>query len=270
MKIKCEYCDHFIDDTDEKCPHCGAVNNQLKRTADGVPTTIEELLAFCNSKSMNLKQMRFFIGEDYQKARAFGIYKKDNGNFVVYKNKADGTRAVRYEGKDEAYAVNEIYQKLKSEVQQRKANGTGKRTASSSSKSRKKKMSKSAYTMKLITLILVIFFWFIGIASIIYNGVHDSLTRGYYYYNDTYYYHGHDKWYSYDDGWSRKYFVDDELEHNYSKYYQSRDYEYSYNIQDFEDSSYYSTDFSSSWDSSDWDYDYDSWDSWDTDWDSDW
>ena len=80
------------------------------------PKTIEELKAFCAEKGMPLEQMRFYIGEDFPEPRAFGIFQDENGEFVVYKNKADGTRSVRYHGTDEAYAVNELYEKLKSET----------------------------------------------------------------------------------------------------------------------------------------------------------
>lgn len=117
MQIKCEYCGAYFSDTQEKCPTCGAPNNQLKRTASSVPTTIEELKAFIAEKGIPAEKIRFFIGVDYKEPKAFGIYKDEmTGNFVVYKNKADGSRAVRYEGKDEAYAVNEIYQKLRDEI----------------------------------------------------------------------------------------------------------------------------------------------------------
>jgi len=81
------------------------------------PKTIDELKTFCYRHQLPLEQMRFFVGENYQGARAFGIYQDYDGYFVVYKNKADGTRAIRYRGIDEAYAVNEIYQKMKSEIQ---------------------------------------------------------------------------------------------------------------------------------------------------------
>ena len=64
--------------------------------------------------------MRFFIGVDYKKPKAFGIYQDGDGNFVVYKNKADGSRAIRYKGTDEAYAVHELYLKMQSEVQKQK------------------------------------------------------------------------------------------------------------------------------------------------------
>ena len=61
--------------------------------------------------------MHVHIGEDYKEPKAFGIYRDAaSGHFVVYKNKADGQRAVRYEGMDEAYAVNELYQKIRSMV----------------------------------------------------------------------------------------------------------------------------------------------------------
>ncbi|MDD6194703.1 MAG: hypothetical protein PUB19_07380 [Lachnospiraceae bacterium] len=117
MQIKCDYCGAFFSDTEEQCPTCGAPNNQLRRTASSVPVTIEELQKFIAEKNIPAEKIRFFIGVDYREPKAFGIYKDEmTGNFVVYKNKADGTRAVRYEGKDEAYAVNEIYQKLRDEI----------------------------------------------------------------------------------------------------------------------------------------------------------
>ena len=43
MKVQCEYCNSWIDDTDEKCPNCGGVNKAYKRTTDQTPKTIEEL-----------------------------------------------------------------------------------------------------------------------------------------------------------------------------------------------------------------------------------
>ncbi len=114
MQIKCDYCGNYIPDTEPVCPNCGAPNNGVKRTADEVPHTIEQLKEYVAKNNIPVDQLRFFIGVDYKEAKAFGIYKdEDTGNFVVYKNKGDGERAVRYEGKDEAYAVNEIYQKLK-------------------------------------------------------------------------------------------------------------------------------------------------------------
>ena len=43
MKIKCDYCGAYINDTDERCSNCGAVNSHLQRNANEAPKTIEEL-----------------------------------------------------------------------------------------------------------------------------------------------------------------------------------------------------------------------------------
>lgn len=113
MQVKCEYCGSYISDTDEFCSQCGAVNPNFKRSTDGTPKTISELKVWYKEKNLPDKEVtRFFIGENYKGAKAFGIY-EENGEYIVYKNKADGTRAIRYQGKDESYAVNEIYLKLK-------------------------------------------------------------------------------------------------------------------------------------------------------------
>ena len=113
MKIKCEYCESFIDDTEAACPNCGAVNENMKRVANGVPTTIEQLKDYCVEHNLPISMMRFYIGENYRLPKAYGIYKDETtGECVVYKNKSNGERAIRYQGLDEAYAVNEIYLKF--------------------------------------------------------------------------------------------------------------------------------------------------------------
>lgn len=106
----------MIPENVEQCPYCGASNNSIKRTADGTPKTIAELAKWYEDRHLPPYEItRFFIGIDYRQPRAFGIYQAGN-EFIVYKNKADGTRAVRYQGTDEAYAVNELYLKLKDEI----------------------------------------------------------------------------------------------------------------------------------------------------------
>ena len=151
MNIKCEYCGNYIEDTDEKCLYCGGVNNHMVRTAVGVPQTIEELKKWCLDRNIPLEQARFFIGEDYRGARAFGIYQDaETGNFVVYKNKSDGTRAVRYAGNDEAYAVNELYQKIKEEILNQKQ-----RLRSGSTQGNLRNLPKACMVM---TIIFIVFF----------------------------------------------------------------------------------------------------------------
>ncbi len=90
------------------------VQNADEKTIIVYGKTIEDLCGWYNAHNLPpYETTRFFIGVDYKKPRAFGIY-RDGNEFVVYKNKDNGERAVRYKGPDEAYAVNEIYLKLKS------------------------------------------------------------------------------------------------------------------------------------------------------------
>ena len=119
MKIKCDYCGNFFEDTSEKCPVCDAQNANCRSNKENrEPQTIDELKEWYKRRNLPPEnQTRFFIGKDIKEPRAFGIYKdRDTGEFVVYKNKGNGERAIRYRGNDEAYAVNELYLKLKSEI----------------------------------------------------------------------------------------------------------------------------------------------------------
>lgn len=123
MKVRCDFCGSMYEDTLNNCPNCGATNTQVRRSTPDQPTTIEDLKAWYESKGLPpYETTRFFIGIDYPGPRAFGIYKDPyTGNFVVYKNKDTGVRAVRYEGTDEAYAVNELFMRLKQEIVEQKA-----------------------------------------------------------------------------------------------------------------------------------------------------
>ena len=253
MNIKCEYCGGFYPETEAKCPNCGASNARAAQA--GVPKTIEELKAFCRSKNMPLERMRFFIGEDFREPRAFGIYRNADGQFVVYKNKADGSRAVRYEGPDEAYAVNELYQKLKSEVELRREMSAAQRTPMAAQRQRRQ---ACWIAVLLIAVAVIAFFLYMR-----------NPRRGYYLYNDDYYYYQDSDWYYYDmDGWMLADSVDEALSGDASEYYQGDSYNDYYGVEDFSDTQYYHEKDSSS--DSSWDTDYSNWDSGDTDWSRDW
>ncbi len=119
---KCDYCGGVILSNEKTCPACGATNLHYVEDAPSVvltPHTIEELKEYCAERNMPLQRMRFFIGENYQKPKAFGIYQNNAGEFVVYKNKADGSRSIRYIGRDEEHAVSELYLKLLDECHKR-------------------------------------------------------------------------------------------------------------------------------------------------------
>ncbi len=134
----CPCCGAWVSENDVSCARCGASLTgeapdkpadrmltddgavETKNNEDWIsrPGTIDELKRYCAQRGMPLERMRFFIDQDYREPRAFGIY-RDGDRFVVYKNKASGERSVRYHGPDEAYAVGELYQKLLDECHQR-------------------------------------------------------------------------------------------------------------------------------------------------------
>ena len=145
MQIKCEYCGSMIDEAATKCPYCGATNQSVKRSADHTPKTIAELQQWYQDRHLPpYETTRFFIGINYTKPKAFGIY-QDGDQFIVYKNKANGERAIRYKGTDEAYAVNELYLKLKDEILNQKALNQQKKQYSASSKAKKKHSVKDFF-----------------------------------------------------------------------------------------------------------------------------
>ena len=123
MKIKCDYCGNIYEELQKQCPACRAPNLS-HHDGDRQPHTIEELKRWYEDRHLPPPEItRFFIGIDYQDPKAFGIYKDEiSGDYIVYKNRADGNRVIRYRGKDEAYAVDELYQKLKDEIVHQKNN----------------------------------------------------------------------------------------------------------------------------------------------------
>lgn len=262
------------------------------------PKTIEELNQWYIDRNLPPESVtRFFIGSNYKGAKAFGIYKDDvTDKIVVYKNKADGSRSIRYEGMDEAYAVNELYKKLKSEIYNQKNNNPDNyRTNKNYINSERRYNDQGIYfdsyngrayrgkSINLISIKSILIIYILIIVAVCWFAM-TRPKRGYYNYRNDYYYYQSGSWYLYDDEYDRweRATVSETFEDDCSDYYSSSYYKYAYGISDFEDSSYYISPSSSSG-SSDYDYDYDSsydsdydWDSsssWDssyTDWDSDW
>ena len=115
--VRCTFCDNLMRETDLNCPFCGTPHDPAGRSAPSAPQTMYELRKFAETVGISLERLHFHLGEDYKGRCAFGMYRDEKtGNFVVYKNKDNGKRAIRYEGPDEAYAVNELYQKLKERI----------------------------------------------------------------------------------------------------------------------------------------------------------
>lgn len=287
MKIKCDYCGSMIEETEKACPNCGAPLSGANRTASSAPRTIEELKAWYTARNLPPEEVtRFFIGKDIHEAKAFGIYKDTSGNFVVYKNKTDGSRAIRYKGADETYAVNELYQKLRAEIEDQKRRNNMRaegRSVRMPGTFRRRNGLFSLMKPSSRNRIYVIVIAIIILLSIITALLSDGISDGYYRYGGSNYYHQGNTWYYYDDSRSDWYEADD----SDSIYYgissanndDYRTYSFSGNSY-FEDSSWYDDDDDWDWDS-DWSWDSDSsWDSgssydsggWDSgsSWDSDW
>lgn len=111
---RCPFCGGIVGNDKMNCPNCGASNANYVTDAPRhalTPKTIAELKELCEQQGLPLERMRFFVGRNYPKPRAYGIF-REGDRFIVYKNKSDGTRAIRYDGPDEAHAVGELFQKL--------------------------------------------------------------------------------------------------------------------------------------------------------------
>ena len=263
MRLKCEYCGAMIEETDQRCPNCGAPLSGANRTANEQPKTIGELQAWYVAHHLPPEEItRFFIGKNITEPKAFGIYKDSNGDCVVYKNKSTGERAIRYKGSDEAYAVNELYQRLRAEIVDQKANrpAPGLQPVLD-----KKKKRKGCGCM----IAIFVFFLIAAIAALF----DKTPPNGYYNYQGTQYYHQGSSWYYYDAGTDDWYKSSEDLDIDSDN---ADDYRiYSHEGMDFESSSWY--DAGSTSDDYDWDDDDDwgsssssDWDSGSTDWDSDW
>lgn len=256
MKMVCEKCRNTIDSSNTICPFCGDIKTNEKIADSKAPNTIEELEEWYDKANLPPHNVtRFYIGKNLKRRKVFGIYKDEKtGNFITYKNKDNGKRAIRYEGSDEKVAVREFYLRLKKEMNLQKG------------RAKHSKKRKSELWQLLIVPPVLLFVLLLKL------NLHTIKGEGYYEYNDQYYYYI-GSWYSYENGeWNT---VDDSnvidvLSENSSAYFKSKKYDSDYHIKEFPrkeyvDDSYYDTyTGSDSWDSSS------SWDSSTTDWSSDW
>ena len=264
------------------------------------PSTIEELRQWYKDRKLPPENVtRFFIGKNIREPKAFGIYKDENGECVVYKNKANGERAVRYQGRDEAFAVGELLNRLKEEILLRKGknptatspisnavrsnpkaiiesdnNQTYKRRKYKGSKKNNtaqdlsftpKEKRQGCFLVGIVGAIMAFFVYLFG----------GGVPNGYYQYNDKFYYHLGSAWYLYDalaSQWAPTESLDEWITEDNAEQYSTS----SFSGKPFEETGWYEDYYTSNSsdddnDSSyDWDDDNDSWDSDDTNWDDDW
>ena len=265
MKIKCSSCGNYYNDLENVCQYCGAENTASKgnKSSSKKPETIIELKKWYSDRKLPPSSVtRFFIGINCKSPKAFGIYQdKISGNFIVYKNKASGERAVRYEGDDEAYAVNEIYKKLKEQIIEQKKRNNAKsvpvrssvKEAIGSAGSAVMRSGIGRYFLFLIIMpvITVIFMVVLGIILVIFG---NEPKTGYYDYDGSYYYYNSStynedgyNWYRYiidENKWSEPINIDvmpEEMKKKKTskKYFLSLLWKKSYSCENFYDSVYY-------------------------------
>jgi hypothetical protein len=261
--------------------------------SQGPPKTIEELQAFCRKHNMPLRKMHFFIGENYPHPMAFGIY-RDGDEVVVYKNKSNGERTIRYRGKFEERGVKEIYEKLLDECHRRgiypdgnpgtragSSNSGSSGSGTRSTSSPKRKQTRSGCLLYLLDHPFRVFIIIILLGVIVTSctGSIGHRRDGYYQIpgDDLVYYRYGDNWYySPDDDLSGTWYeAGDFPMEEYEEYSLGDDWDMDWGVSDFRESSTWddlhsssSSSYSSSYSSYDSDSDYDSWDSDDTDWGS--
>lgn len=231
--------------------------------------TLTDLESFFREKNIPKEKIRFFVNENRNDPKCFGIYQDINtGDFIVYKNKADGSRYIRYQGSDEAEAVSIFFDKLKEEMYKRDHQGLYESSVNQAKNNIKKKKNIGAFIGAIAVFISIVF-----VILFAFKRYRDPKS-GYYHYDNNYYYYGRHRWWYYDDYYDDWYMYDGDL-YDYDDYYYASNYDSNYGFSDIEDSYDYETydDSSSNYHYSDDDfdsYDFDSWDYSDTDWGSDW
>lgn len=262
---------------------------------------------FVQKHNIPLDTIRFALGEDKgHEPRWFYIYQdRFTGEWVVAKNKSDGSTAERYRGNDEAKACQILFDKMEEEFNKRQFKSP--QTTQAETKYReeiKKRKTRDRFASALHNT--VVYAIVIVILAII---VRATLTdkpgsarrpgQGYYVFQRTYddgsvwddlYYYLDSSWYYFDEEYD-DWYVDEDFDYSYDyvddyyvgNYYSSLDGYYDGDAWDFDDTTYYQyyldtmdndsdnnyyydDDDDDSWDSFDWG----DWDSNDSDWDSDW
>ena len=253
--------------------------------------SIQDILDIAEKHSIPLERMRFFIGVNCQEEKCFGIY-YDNytEKYIVYKNKNNGERVIRYQGVNEAEAAQIIMDKIVEETNIREKDKDWwehqQNLATSSDyvkeynkeiKNRNKQsidfstiMNGAATTSIILCIIAFVVLLLASLPRFTYQLYKDyqqsSPRTGYYLDDNNYYYFNKGVWYFWNDFEWKKY--DGTIDYNNYNY--NKNYSSNYQITDFKESDYYieqNTNSNQTYQPSyDYDYDYD----WSFDWDSSW
>ncbi len=256
--------------------------------------SIQDILQLASQYGMPLERMRFFIGVNNTEPKCFGIYQDDAGYWVVYKNKANGERAVRYRGRDEAEASQIIWDKIEEEIKKRKKEkdwwqhqqdlANDPEYAEEYERELENRVLKPRYGTRrnqpknkmktVMTSVFIIAMLASAAAGLSGRIRHSSRpSSGYYTHDSELYYYQYPSWYIWDS------YAGDWDTYDYDAYYDNDWHDWNYdgryyvyegeddNYYSFQNSDYFNSYSSSSSSSSDYDSDWSS--DWDSSWDSD-
>lgn len=242
MERSCIFCGRSLADGDEVCPNCGTpVSRGAESAPDSVgrrdpladgPRSLDELKAYCRAHRLSPEALRFSIGRDSAESRVTGIFREPSGDFVVFRNKGDGSRLELYRGTDEASAVRVFFPRLQDALA-RQRSGSGRAAASRSSASVRRQSGCLTRPLLLVILLIILF-------SLVFTFFDRSPSKGYYRYNEVYYYCDDGDWYYYSTSmlsWIPLAAPEPELADNAREYFESSVYRSSFPVPDFEDHS---------------------------------
>ncbi len=238
--------------------------------------TLAELQACCEERRLPLDKMRFALDVDKgHEPRWFYIYLDDmSGEWVVTKNKSDGSRVERYRGYDEETAVQIFADKMEEEANKRgltlglpihQEEGSAEQDIQEDYEEAEEPGASLGWVRKNLSIAIILIV--AALVGVVWIFTMHAPTRG----------QGFDKRPDYDSKWEQidlprlpvwEFIPHYDYSYDYDYGY-DYDYDYSYDDDWSYDWDSGDTDWDSGWDSGDTTWDSD-WDSGDTDWDSDW
>ncbi len=240
MERSCIFCGLSLSEGDEVCPNCGTPVSRGAEEAPvsraephtGEPRSLEELRSYCRAHRLSAETLRFSIGKDSAEPRVTGLFREPSGDFVVFRNKGDGSRLELYRGRDEASAVRVFFPRLQDALA-RQRSGSGRAASSRSSASVRRQSGCLTRPLLLVILLIILF-------SLVFTFFDRSPSKGYYRYNEVYYYCDDGDWYYYSASmlsWIPLAAPEQELADNAREYFESSVYRSSFPVPDFQDHS---------------------------------
>lgn len=256
MDQKIVYRPDLAEDATEFCPLCGAPVAPVEEPApepaapaqpETTPRTVEELMALCASHDVPPVSQRFFIGADEKDTPGYGLFLDEFGDYVFYHNHSSGDRAIRYKGRDEGYAVEEMYRRMKAAHlfyrpvarQENSSRSVHHHTHSSQSRHRRQQIRRRRWAIAIAAVVVLC-----CVAAVVLRWRALQPKDGYYHYQGRYYYLQHRQWYAYDsvmDKWGETE-ANPTIVANYQVYYRSTYYWEGSPVSDFCASGFYHTD----------------------------